>query len=128
MLQLTDRERKLLWLMMDSGAADGEIANGARMFIESLRNRGFTAIELEEIFGAVSSKGVQQNPKHWKPDYGLCTINFGKHKGKAFKEIPPSYLAWMRDTKKASLAAGDSKYPEADRRLIFEIESFLAQR
>ena len=89
---LTTVERKLLRLVMDGAAASGEIATGAVKFIESLRNRGVSAEEIEIV---LSTKRVA--PKYTRPDYGLIPCPFRKHQGELARDIDPSYLRFMID-------------------------------
>jgi hypothetical protein len=114
-MPLTDLEQKLLRLALDPGAQPGEIANCARMLIEQWRKRG---LSFDDILGA--PPGAVKAPEYWAPDYGLCVMPFGKHKGKEFKDVPPSYLRWL----KAELAQNpNTRFPS----LIEEITNFLNQ-
>jgi hypothetical protein len=89
-VELTSIERKLLHLILDGGAAPGEISTGASKLISSLRNRGITAEELQH---ALNSRGIVL--KHTRPDYGLIPCPFKKHKGEMARDIEPSYLRFM---------------------------------
>jgi hypothetical protein len=120
MQQLSALQQKLITLALDPAAQPGEISNAAVKLVESWRKEGK---RLEDIFGDNQTAIAQY--VNWAPDYGLCVLNFGKHKGKEFKDIPPSYLRWLKEEKEKGLA--ESKYPDADRRLIHEIECFLKQ-
>lgn len=113
-MPLTELEQKLMRLALDPAAAPGEIENCARMLIEQWRKRGLT---LDQILGpAVQSPAAE----YYAPDFGLCVMPFGKHKGKEFKDIPPSYLRWLKGELETS---PNSKFP----RLLEEIISFLNQ-
>jgi hypothetical protein len=109
---LTEQQQKLMRLALDPAAQPGEIANAARMVVEQWRKEGLT---LEQIFG----ENGQRPPEYWAPDYGLCTMPFGKHKGKEFKDIPPSYLRWLSH----DMRENGTKFPS----LLEEIENFLDQ-
>jgi uncharacterized protein (DUF3820 family) len=119
MLQFTERELKLIRLMLDSAAAQGEVANASRMLVEALRARAVSAQDIEESL----NKAAVPEYGHWAPDYGLCTMPWGKHKGHQFKDIPPSYFryvkSWIED-------------PQGDRlprmaALLSDIKAWLAQ-
>jgi hypothetical protein len=123
MLRLTPKEVKLVWLMLDRAAARGEIENAARMFAQSLRARQVKAEEVEKALAKLNIEPAPE-PNCSKPDYGLCMMPWGKHRGKMFKEIAPSYfryvVAWIED-------------PEGDRLpkmagLLQDIKCWLAQR
>jgi uncharacterized protein (DUF3820 family) len=115
----SELEKKLLRLALDPAAQPGEIKTCAIKLVESWRRSGLT---VEEVFGANHSQLAQQ---YWAPDFGLCTLNFGKHKGKEFKDIPPSYFRWLLAKLKSD--PPNPKYQEANLRLIDEIEHFLKQ-
>jgi hypothetical protein len=86
----TEKERKLLRLALGQGAFDGEIDNSAVMFLRSLRARGVRPEEIENGAG-------QSTPApsiYCRPDFGLCRMRWGKHKGSLLKDIRPSYLIW----------------------------------
>lgn len=88
---LTSVELKLLWLIMDAAAAPGEIANGAKALIESMRKRGVKADEIEAVFAS----NPRVIPKYSKPDFGLVKCPFKRHKGELARDIDPSYLEFM---------------------------------
>jgi hypothetical protein len=115
---LTELEQKLVRLALDPAAQPGEIQACAIKLVAVWRKRGLTA---DEIFGVGSALAAQ----YWAPDYGLCTMTFGKHKGKQFKDIPPSYFRWL--LVKLKNEPCDPKYQDSNARLIEEIENFLAQ-
>jgi hypothetical protein len=124
-MALTDKEQKLLRLALDQGARPGEVATAAAKLIESWRTRGLAAEELGGGGGGTAAepwKPFAHRPKVWQPDYGLCTMPWGKYRDQQFKDIPPDYLAyqlgWMRS--EPSRAAKLAK-------LANEIERFLAQ-
>jgi hypothetical protein len=120
MLQFTDRELKLIRLMLNSAAAKGEIANASRMFAEALRARHVSAEDMEGSAG----ERLPVDDGYYTADYGLCTMPWGKHKGKEFRSIPPSYfryiVQWIED-------------PDGDRLprmagILSDIKAWLAQR
>ena len=94
LIVLTEKEEKVLRLALDRAAADGEIRNSAAALISMWRNRG------------ISAGDVLIPPPLTTPDYGLCIMPFGKHKGKALKDVPPDYLEWLHH----SLTANPNEY------------------
>jgi hypothetical protein len=127
MAQLTDKEKKLLALALDSAVQPGEMVNAAVKLIEAWRIRDLRPEDFEPrvIRGPMAERKAQV--KNSRPDYGLCTWPWPKNKdgpyrGKLFKEIPPDYLKnqleWIRsDPDRANRFA----------KLATEIELFLAQ-
>lgn len=95
----TDKELKLLRLMMNSGAAKGEIDNAATMLAQSLRGRGVSFEDIEIAMkapgGGAGGLAVPKPPKYTRPDYGLIACPFRKHKGEMASDIDPSYLRYM---------------------------------
>jgi hypothetical protein len=87
-LTLTALETKLLHLVLNDGAAPGEVAVGATKLVESLRNRGVSAAEIEHTLGRAV-------PHYTRPDYGLIACPFKKHKGELARDIDPNYLKYM---------------------------------
>jgi hypothetical protein len=85
---LTPLETKLLHLVLNGAAAPGEVATGASKLIESLRNRGVSAEQIENTL----SRAV---PRYTRPDYGLIPCPFKKHKGELARDISPDYLKYM---------------------------------
>jgi hypothetical protein len=81
--KLTSKERKLLTLMLDSAAAQGEISTSALKFAQSLRARGVEAHAIEQTLASADQPPVRQ----FGPDLGLCAMPWGKNKGKPFCEI-----------------------------------------
>jgi uncharacterized protein (DUF3820 family) len=114
-MALTELEQKLMRLALDPAAAPGEIENCARKLFEQWRKRGLT---IEQILG--EPQAAAANPEYWAPDYGLCVMPFGKHKTKEFKDIPPSYLRWLKQELEQS---PNQKFPN----LLEEITNFLNQ-
>lgn len=115
----TDKERKLLNLALDAGAQTGEIDNSAVMFFRSLRARGVTPADLE---GGDNGNGAAPPPIYARPDYGLCAMPWGKHKGSLFKDIPPTYLKWALDW-----INEEPERAEKMKALAESIEGFLSQ-
>jgi hypothetical protein len=87
-LTLTPLEAKLLHLVLNGAAAPGEIATGAAKLVESLRNRGVNAEEIENTLGRAV-------PRYTRPDFGLVPCPFKKHKGELARDIDPNYLKYM---------------------------------
>jgi hypothetical protein len=85
---LTPLETKLLHLILNGAAAPGEIATGSAKLVESLRKRGVEAEEIENTL----NRAV---PRYTRPDFGLVTCPFKKHKGELARDIDPNYLKYM---------------------------------
>jgi hypothetical protein len=116
---LTDIERKLLALALDSAAQPGEMTGAAVKLIEAWRRRN---VRIED-FDRVAAITPRRERKFYKPDYGLCVMPWSqRYKGKQFKEIPPGWLKgqmdWIRSDPARSI-----KFAE----LATQIERFLAQ-
>jgi hypothetical protein len=75
-LTLTPLELKLLHLVLNGGAASGEVATGAAKLVESLRSRGVSAEQIENTL----KKTV---PRYTRPDYGLTPCPFKETQGGA---------------------------------------------
>ncbi len=123
MLELTDIEKKLLRLGLDPAAQPGEIQGGATKFFGSLRRRGITADQLQNIFGETNGERFEaEPPKQSVPDYGLQKMPFGRHKGEMFMDIPPmdlrSTFRWINEEPDKAAKFKD---------LAFAIEQFLKQ-
>lgn len=120
----TDRERKLLRTALGQGAYDGEIDNAAVMLLRSLRSRGVSAEQVENIQPGAGETIYVETPQS-KPDYGLCIFSWGnKHRGELLKDIPPNYLHWA--VKWIREDQGRMNHAKLAQSLI-EIEAFLAQ-
>jgi hypothetical protein len=109
----TEVETKLLRLILNQNAATGEVAAGSIKLIESLRRRGVEAAAIERAFATKPAASL-------KPDYGLCTMPWGKHKGKIFADISPSDLRSAVDWAR-SIPGGEVKF----RRFIESVNGFL---
>jgi hypothetical protein len=121
---VNELQAKLIRLALDPAAEPGEIRNAAIKLVESWRREGMS---FESIFGK-NGNSIYNNDEIWAPDYGLCVLNFGKHKGKEFKDIPPSYFRWLLLKLKEDLVKDpDGKWADSNRRLIDDIEAFLKQ-
>jgi hypothetical protein len=87
-ITLTPLETKLLHLVLNGAAASGEVATGAAKLVESLRNRGVSAEQIENTLGRTV-------PRYTRPDYGLIPCPFKKHKNELARDISPDYLRYM---------------------------------
>jgi hypothetical protein len=108
---------KLWRLLLDKSAAIGEVQTGAIKLIESLRKRGVEAQDFEQFFAPEPIR-----PQRLKPDFGLCMMPWGKHKGKIFADISPSDLRSAVDWAR-SIPGGDVKF----RRFIESVNGFFKQ-
>jgi hypothetical protein len=123
-MPLSELQRKLIRLALDPAAHPGEIQNCAIKLIESWRREGKHP---EEIFGD-DKPALAAAYQYWAPDYGLCTMRFGKHKEKQFKDIPPSYFRWLLPKLREDLTNPEkAKYLASTQGLIDDIENFLKQ-
>jgi hypothetical protein len=122
MLELTDREKNLLRLGLDLGAAVGEIQGGAVKLFQSLRRRGVAADEILSSLTGNDTVEIPVSPAQSMPDYGLTRMPFGRHRGEMFMDIPPmdlrKTLRWMQET-----ADKVDKFKD----LIFAVDQFLKQ-
>jgi hypothetical protein len=112
---LTSTEVKLLHLILDKNAVDGEVATGSVKLVQSLRRRG---VEAEAVTRALADEPIAV--KRLTPDHGLCVMPWGKHKGRIFADVPPSYLRYQ--------LAWASSTPELSRKFatfIRDVEAFL---
>jgi hypothetical protein len=114
---LSPLETKLLRLVLDQNAAEGEVANGSVKLVRSLRSRGVEAIEIEQ---ALSVEPLVVKPL--KPDYGRTVMIWGRHKGQIFADIPPRDL---RSTVQWAKSIPDVARQFAE--FINDIEAFLNQ-
>ena len=71
--------------------------DSATKLINALRARG---VESSAIENALEGSGDTRTcpPVISKPDWGLTTLPWGKHKGELLMDIPPSYLRWALRT------------------------------
>jgi hypothetical protein len=86
-----EREQKMIRLVLDPGAQEGEIANGATLLVRSLRARGITP---DVLLG----HSPADRPGAEKPNAtGTLYIfpNWGKNANKSFAQIEKSYLSWV---------------------------------
>ena len=113
--KLTSLEAKLFSLVLDPNAAQGEVVTGAQKLIESWRKRGVTVQQFTEP--AWEGLPVKQSA----PDFGLCTMLWGKNKGKFFMDVSPSEL---RSAAKWASSMPDTARKFAD--FISNVEKFLA--
>ena len=110
------RRTKILALVLDRNAAQGEVEVGALKLIESLCKRGVTLQQFTEPLGEALPM------KQSAPDYGLCTMPWGRNKGKFFMDVAPSELR--------SAASWARSKPEVARKFatfIADVEKFLQQ-
>lgn len=118
---LTDKERKLLALALGEGAFPGEIDNSAVMLLRSWRARGVTPSAISEGNGAALA-APSEPAIYCRPDFGLCAMPWGKHKGELFKDISPGYLQWAFDWINSDMERSIKMSA-----LASDIQSFLAQ-
>ena len=91
--RLEDMERKLLRLALSPSAQGGEITTAATKLMNAQRARG---VESSAIENALEGSGEENTfPVISRPDWGMTTLSFGKHKGEMLMDVPPSYLRWV---------------------------------
>jgi hypothetical protein len=112
---------KLLRLVLDSGAADGEVLNALSKLRDNLREYGPNPHELVDALqnaGLALEEEAPLPPGPARPDYGLSKIPFGKSKGQLFMDTPPYELRRLREW---CLKTDATKF----RDIIHDIEKFL---
>jgi hypothetical protein len=95
MVKLSPVELKLLTLILDPGAAGGEVEVSRHKLVESLARRGLSGHDIVELIANSSGEGINQNnlaPQKSRPDYGLCQMPFGRNKGQLFIDLSPYEL------------------------------------
>jgi hypothetical protein len=122
---LSSLQAKLLRLALDSGAADGEALAAISKLRASLEREGPNPHELcdaLQVAGFALPEEAPLPPVPTKPDYGLCRIPFGDHKGQLFMDSTPFELRsiWRWCHKDEGL---EHKF----RDLIHDIEMFLGK-
>jgi hypothetical protein len=85
-MKLTPTEQKLILLAMDPAAPAGELASAANKFVLLLRKR------FED--GHALIKDLEALPERVNR-FGEYTLRFGKFAGRALKDTPADYLAWL---------------------------------
>jgi hypothetical protein len=120
---LSPLQAKLMRLALDSGAADGEALNALAKLRALLEKEGPNPHELcdaLQLAGFALPEEVPLPPVPVKPNYGLCTIPFGKNKGTLFMDSSPYELRrikeWCEETPEKK-----QKFTQ----LIHDIEAFL---
>jgi hypothetical protein len=95
-MNLDDKDKKLIILAMDAGAADGEIVNAAVALFHRFRSRfrdGYELVKNIESMPApkndISERMIQRE---------VCSgvvLRFGKYKGRTLRDVPVDYLFWV---------------------------------
>jgi hypothetical protein len=116
-------QAKLMRLVLDSGAADGEALAALSKLRENLRANGPDPHELVDALQNACfalPEEIPLPPAPSKPDYGLNVIPFGHNKGQLFMDTKPYDLRrlweWCIKTDAAKFAS-----------LIHDIDAFLNQ-
>jgi hypothetical protein len=85
-MKLTPTEQKLILLAMEPAAPAGELVSAANKFVLFLRRR------FED--GHALIKDLETLPKRVSR-FGDYVLRFGKFAGRALKDAPADYLAWL---------------------------------
>jgi hypothetical protein len=120
---LSSLQAKLLRLVLDSGAADGEALNALSRLRDNLRANGPDPHELVDALQNAGFALPEESlllPAPSKPDYGLNVIPFGHNKGQLFMDVRPYDLRRLREWCVKTDAAKFSG-------LIHDIDAFLNQ-
>ena len=116
---LSSMQAKLMRLVLDSGAADGEALAALSKLRENLRANGPDPHELVDALqnaGFAMPEEAPLPPVQTKPDYGLTKIPFGPLKGQLFMDTKPYEL---RKIRRWCLEKGKFKD------VVHDIEAFL---
>jgi hypothetical protein len=96
-MPLPDKAKKLIILLMDGSAADGERDTATRKLIECLRTNFKDGYALLEEWGN-GKKAAAPPPAHSSSSvYGEFTMPFGQYKGQPIREVPVDYLLYILD-------------------------------
>jgi|SRR6516162_1884885 hypothetical protein len=97
---LSAQQAKLMRLILNSAASDGEALNALSKLRHSLAKTGPDPHELVDALenaGFAEKEQAPLPPEPSKPDYGLCKIPFGKNKNQLFMDTPPYELRRLRE-------------------------------
>jgi hypothetical protein len=97
---LSSLQAKLMRLVLDSGAADGEALNALSKLRQNLKENGPDPHELVDALQTAGFATPEESPLPpvpTKPDYGLCKIPFGRNKGQLFMDTSPYELRRLRE-------------------------------
>ena len=120
---LSTLQAKLMRLALDSAAADGEALNALSKLRANLKENGPQPHELVDALehaGLLLPEEAPLPPASAKPNYGLCTVPFGRNKGTLFMDASPYDLRCLREWCKGS-PEKEAKFAS----LIHDIEAFL---
>lgn len=90
-MTLTELEKKIILLMMDPNATEGEQVNAATKLMLLFRHRFQDGHELVKDLESLPERKAKQSYQDLWKDF---IFPFGKHKGKKLSEIPTNYLVW----------------------------------
>jgi putative quorum-sensing-regulated virulence factor len=91
-MKLTDRQKKLLILAFDPAATTGEAINALRVLFRDWIHEYSDGHEL--VHDLETEKIVYREKEN---PYGNVLLGFGKFRGRAIRDVPISYLIWVRD-------------------------------
>jgi hypothetical protein len=121
MVELTSVEAKVLRIVLDPAAPEGEVANASKKLVESLRRRGVSAYDIEEALSG-ETNGNSGPAQMSKADWGLTRMPFGRNKGCLFMDISAYDL---RSTRRWCVSTPElaTKFAE----LVHAIDEFMKQ-
>ena len=97
-MTLTEIEKKILILSMDSAATNGEAGTAAMKLMELFRKRYPSGYELIKDLEQIHVETRIQYRYESRPDpYSTFIMPFGKYRGKKLKDVPVDYLVWILD-------------------------------
>jgi hypothetical protein len=100
-MPLPDKAKKLILLLMDGAAAEGERDTALRKLIECLRTNFKDGYALLEEWGngkkATAPPSPSASPGASSSIYGKFRMPFGQYKGQPIREVPVEYLLYILD-------------------------------
>jgi hypothetical protein len=95
-MNLDDKDKKLIILAMDPGAAEGEILNASLAIFRRFRGRYRDGYELVKNIEAMPAPRNDLRERMIQRE--VCSgvvLRFGQYKGRALRDVPVDYLFWV---------------------------------